>query len=368
MPTRNTQTESAVLLETQDLDQEIEFSLDDAYQFSISENPESRAISFLLSDMIVKTPRGYTQLLAMLKADDPDKAAFAINCLEHTVELNDVNKILECADKHHKNEKIIDNTRWTLSLVLGIGIPEESGSDPETVAKNYKHILQSISANESEWKGKTYAEYWAHRAQIAIDEQKHNDDYEVLEYLTDSLAHLFEVQDATIVVPFMMQWIVDIDPSSDVNNILPGLINILQMYVGPLDVPALNDVSGKQKAKESLLSWWKDNKNEKSFTWLAYHLKQRGKDLNVADTKSAIPMLISITKNGDDIERYTGSMILASLLHDGNNILIYRPMPPIHHKSDGPNIIMVQDYVSHLLMCRAYHSLLKSKIDKKSEE
>ena len=160
MPARNTQTESAILLEKHDLDPEIEFSLDDAYQFSISDNPKSRVIGILLSEMIVKTPRGYTQILAMLKSDDPNKAAFAINYLRHTVELDDVNKILECADKHQKNEKIIDNTKWTLSYVFGIGISEEPGSDPETVAKNYKNILQSISANESEWKGKTYAEYW----------------------------------------------------------------------------------------------------------------------------------------------------------------------------------------------------------------
>ena len=111
------------------------------------------------------------------------------------------------------------------------------------------------------------------------------------------LAIFWETDDAARAVPLLIDWANRVSQNGD-HEIALGILDRLQHYVGPLDVPqVLNVVSSDapvytgepaavHKALQSLNTWWQNDKHKKPANWLLDRLAERGYETRSPDDVS----------------------------------------------------------------------------------
>jgi hypothetical protein len=331
----------------------------------------------LLGEPLAKTPAGrrhVLKLMGQLDGSDPERAVFLFYLLYKIADYSDLSRMLDCAERYVGSDRVVGSPAGALSW-LWEDLPVEvrphifPGYGPRDHEKALKQMRQWLNSPDMPIRKKTHLEFAADLVAEALI--AYRKDAKLVEFVWYRFVKLLRFSDCERIAPLMVAWIAAYEMRQG-DPIFPSLVQGLQLYAGPFDVPDEGDLNQQKKAQKEIVSWWATNKGKKPAQWMLDRLARRGYATGKPeDVKATAEALVVALQRGTPAERFAAARILGFVLPDGDGIpadddsLFALPTAEKREATTG-----VSEFINQLVLCRAMkfawleHDLLSWQPDK----
>jgi hypothetical protein len=310
-----------------------------------------------------ETPAGRRQFVAALQSPDPKVVAYAIRFLGSATDFDVIRPLLDCAVKYGDNAEILKAAVACVMSIMDdpfLAPPEMTKARDMGPARLRDYYLN----DDRRWKETTWAEHFAARVTLLLKSRPPGRLGEA-PAVAQRFIEFIASDDAEHATPPLIDWIAYVDPTLGDRDILFTFMRGLQVYVGPLDLPANKDADAAEfvRAQKQIASWWASNKSKPPTLWLLDRLVARGYVTNDPPAGQTTALATySALQNGDDVERYAAARFLAHALPNGDSLLVRRfAVFETNESSDKPGkaltpadtrIEMMKEYLDTIALAR----------------
>jgi hypothetical protein len=276
------------------------------------------SLCFWLGEMAARTEAGHQHLQAMLCSSDSNTVRFSASCIYRAADLDDVALLLGAARAHRSSQSVVTECLDSARLLLGRPSLKLPSGGPEASCQ-LSALTRWVDAHRHLLTRKSYADYWGDELPAALRFSKNSKvSHEGQEYLVQTLSMLIMSQDTAHVVPAIMSAIEKVNPNEYPRSTLPTLMAALQVHLGPMDLPAADDLQEQVRAQKAVLAWWRANSGRGPGHWILSRLAERGLVLDTKSPREVVAWLRKALASDSTKNQYFACLLISHVFPENN--------------------------------------------------